>query len=141
MVMNLGDVRAGMELLGGCARKIVTVSTVWVDIPEMGVAVIRDKQQDLRANGGERPSSAVPEGLVIEDVRPDGTVAALSEPKASDRQKAGYFLVTGEGDAAYSALYIPFSAIQVLFPGENVTLSCTREECREQYRSRPGFLR
>jgi hypothetical protein len=31
-------------------------------------------------------------------------------------------------------LYVPFGAVTVLFPGENVTLDCTEHECLHLYR-------
>ncbi len=38
-------------------------------------------------------------------------------------------------------LYIPFTAIVQLDPGQRVTLDCTKEEAEKQYGEKPAFLR
>ena len=61
---------------------------------------------------------------------------SLGMPPAGGVERSGYFQVQGEaGD-----LYVPFEAIVILFPGQNVTVGSTTQECRERYRTQPEVL-
>jgi uncharacterized protein DUF2171 len=57
-------------------------------------------------------------------------------PPLSGPGHDGHFLVRDQG----KELYVPFDAIAILFPGQNLTLTCTAEECRNLYRSEPVSL-
>jgi hypothetical protein len=57
-------------------------------------------------------------------------------PDIDIHDKGEYFLVSGgEGH-----MYVPFDLVAILFPGENVTVSMTREECRQRCSVKPSCL-
>jgi hypothetical protein len=61
---------------------------------------------------------------------------ARGMPPASGEERSGYFLVQDRGED----LYVPFEAIFILFPGQNLTVGSTVEECRQRYRTPPAGL-
>jgi hypothetical protein len=67
---------------------------------------------------------------------PEMNPHTLADGMPATGGRDGHFYVRNEGDD----LYIPFDAIAILFPGQNVTVSCTAGECRERYGKRPSGL-
>src|SRR5437660_272536 len=59
------------------------------------------------------PSELTPDGYV------EPEVVVVEQADRTRHQADGYFLVEGEADS----LYLPFSMIAILFPGQNVTVS------------------
>lgn len=104
MVLNVGDIRAGMEVFGIDGAKLGTVAHAWVG----------------DWHGCEQHDFS--RGVLPSDIE---TV-----------EKGDYFLAV---DGALE-LYVPFDAITILFPGENVTVSLTQAECRERFALKPSFL-
>lgn len=54
----------------------------------------------------------------------------------------GYFQVDQGGVLGIGAshLYIPFSSVDDLVPGECVTINCAKSECSSRYEQEPDFL-
>lgn len=113
MVWNAADIHTGMEVLGLDGRPVGEVAHVWLDIDD-------GQGREFSALAHSASQGLMP----LEDVA--GAV----------RVRGGWFLVpSGESD-----LYIPFNAVQILFPGQNVTLACSSRECTELYCRRPGGI-
>ncbi len=77
-------------------------------------------------------------GQVWIDHRSDPMSHDLSKgmPASVEADRDGYFLLRHEEDE----FFVPFNAIVILFPGQNVTLGCTADECRERYSMLPPPL-
>jgi hypothetical protein len=69
------------------------------------------------------------------DTEPSPHDLAGGMPASTDAGRDGHFLVLGGGDE----LVVPFEAIVILFPGQNLTIACTAEECRERYCAELGM--
>lgn len=118
MVWNAADIREGMEVLGLDGRCIGRVTHVWLDLSER-------PDSDLDTLGHHAAQGLMP----LEQV--SGTASV----------EGGYFLVEPvEGEMDGPPLYVPFGAVQILFPGQNVTLSWASDECRKQYGRPPVGL-
>jgi len=54
----------------------------------------------------------------------------------------GFFKVEHGGIFGIGAtdLYIPFSDVATVVPGDSVTVSCTKDECGDRYAHKPDFL-
>jgi hypothetical protein len=57
-------------------------------------------------------------------------------PDIDTHDKGEYFLVSG-GEVE---MYVSFDVVAILFPGENVTVSMTVEECRQHCSVKPSCL-
>jgi hypothetical protein len=73
-----------------------------------------------------------------------GTVADLQTTTVSP-DPAGdqtYLKVEHGGILGIGAtdLYIPFSAVQTVVPGDNLTVNCTKDTCGDLYGTKPDFL-
>jgi hypothetical protein len=111
MVWNAADIRTGMDVFGLDGRLIGSVVEVWLEVAE---------PRDLDA--GSLGHSAAHGLMPLGDV--SGAVTATD----------GYFSLESADQSEPSwRLFIPFSAVQILFPGQNVTLACSSEECRKKY--------
>ena len=146
MVQNLGDIQGGMEVFGLDGSKIGTITdvrlspldhnspnvrgAVEVPLPPTGAGTEpRGTGDPDRADPPrlDRETRSIPGGPARETVG----VAVI----APTRSASSYFEVDDEaGDKTY---YIPFTAVSSCFPGQNVTLDCTRQECRERYSDAP----
>ncbi len=115
MVSNVGDVRGGMDVYT-------------VDGERLGMVVdVLLSQWDADTPNVRGPITlSLPPGTMISHVTDAARIAPTQAPTS-------YFTVARE-DGAY---YIPFGAITILFPGQNVTLDCTPEECAALYRRAP----
>lgn len=130
MILNIGDIRGGMDVYSIAGERVGTVTDVRLsneddDTPQVHEQVtiefpaeaVRDTGGDTQADNQHRAGSRHMERATIGPTR-----ASIS-----------YFAVEGE----HGALFIPFTVVITLFPGENVTLECTLEECEQRYRERP----
>lgn len=68
-----------------------------------------------------------------------GAIGGTGDTMTSDR---GYFQVRQGELLGFGGrdLYLPFSTIQAVAPGESVTVDCTEDTCEERYGTRPGVL-
>ena len=130
MILNLGDIRGGMDVYSIAGERVGTVTDVRLsneddDTPQVDEQVtiefpaeaVRDTGDDTEADNQHEAGSR------------DTETATIGPTRAS----ISYFVVEGE----HGALFIPFTVVMTLFPGENVTLDCTLEECDQRYRERP----
>ncbi|HLJ68987.1 MAG TPA: hypothetical protein VKX16_16670 [Chloroflexota bacterium] len=107
MVWNRGDIQPGMEVFALDGRKLGVVSEVVPDTPRELIAGALGAGE----SGGAGPAR---------------------DERIVDRP--GHFVVTGEGSPLeQQKLHIPFSAVQILFPGENVTVSWASDQCIALY--------
>jgi hypothetical protein len=111
MVNNLGDVRGGMDVYA-------------VDGERLGMVVdVLLSQSDTNTPDVRRPITlSLPRDTMIAHDSDEAHIAPTPG-------RTSYFTVATE-DTAY---YVPFGAISILFPGQNVTLDCTLEECAAWY--------
>lgn len=109
---NAADIQHGMEVLGLDGRQVGTVSRVWLDVFD-GSAF------DVGTLGHHLARGLMP----------------LDQMSGTDPVRGGYFAV--ESDGNQGSLYVPFDAVQILFPGQNVTLSCSASECWMRFKQRP----
>jgi hypothetical protein len=61
---------------------------------------------------------------------------------STDIQSAGYFKVDQGGILGLGAkhLYVPYSAVDDVVPGDCVTVNCTKDQCGDLYEQEPDFL-
>jgi hypothetical protein len=142
MAGNVGDIQGGMEVYSIAGETVGIVTDVLLspsdpDTPNVArpVAVLLppDAAADQIQEGGDQVQSEgharLEEGnrrAVIPGTSPSAVIAPAET-------STSYFLVEGDTGTAY----VPFSAIVSWFPGENLTLDCTKAECLARYRARP----
>lgn len=142
MVQNLGDIQGGMEVFGLDGSRIGTITDVRLspldhNSPNVAGAVavpLPPGAAGTEPGGTEDPDRAEPLQPERETRRvPGGPAQEIVGVAviAPTRSATSYFEVEDEaGDKTY---YIPFAAVSSCFPGQNVTLDCTRQECRDRY--------
>jgi hypothetical protein len=113
VVSNIGDVRGGMD-----------VYTADGDLLGMVVDVL------LSRSDTDTPDVR---GPITLSLPPDAVIVPDKARIAPTQGSTSYFTVAGEDDA----YYVPFEAITILFPGQNVTLDSTVEECAARYHRAP----
>jgi len=130
MILNIGDIRGGMDVYSIAGERVGTVTDVRLSIEDDDTPQV-DEQVTI-----EFPAEALHD--TGDDAQADnqhGTDYRHMEHATIGPTHASisYFVVEGE----HGAFYIPFTVVITLFPGENVTLECTLEECGQRYRERP----
>lgn len=66
-----------------------------------------------------------------------------SNTLAGDVAGQGSYLKISEGGVlgiGTTELYVPFSAVQNVSPGDSVTINCTKDQCGNMYGNKPEFL-
>jgi hypothetical protein len=132
MISGVTDIQQGMDVFGADGQKIGSVSEVYRDV-----------------GAGTAGTYGTPTGtsdIVTEEVTttptgtPGGTFAETTT--STGATSPGYFKVDQGGILGIGAkeLYIPFSAVSTVVPGENVTVSCTKDECGTRFGTKPAFL-
>lgn len=121
MAIDQSSVQTGMEVLDPTGEKIGTIS----DILDVQAYSATDTQ----------PSYTDPSTGTASDLQ---TTTVTPNPSGGQR----YFKVNQGGVLGIGAkeLYIPFSAVENIVPGDNVTVNCTKETCGDMYGSKPDFL-
>jgi hypothetical protein len=145
MIGNVMDVHTGMEVYGRDGEKIGTISEVY---PTTGT--VGSVSPGTTGSGGPGVGDVVTEEV---DVMTTPGVASTRDPgygtvsmpaAAGDAGvgSSGYVQVDQGGVLGIGTrhLYIPFSAVTDVVPGENVTVDCTKDQCGERYATKPGFL-
>lgn len=121
MLLNAGDIREPMDVFSLDGQTLGQVGAVWPNF-----YVIDDEP-----GVGDAIAARL-------EARTDSTLTVERRQITVPDHRDGYFHVSGEGSD--TCLYVPFSAIQVLFPGESVTISDTSDEAMERYTTPPPFL-
>jgi hypothetical protein len=116
MKWNVADIHGGMDVFALDGKRLGCVTRVWVDV-EIG------------------PTPGRLGHLLAEGLLPVEDVSGVRDVSG------GYFLVDGSGgEASGSSLYMPFEAVQILFPGQNVTMGWSAEECVARFRAPPSLV-
>lgn len=121
MAVNLGTVQTGMDVLDPSGNKIGTVADI------LNVAA--------RSATGSNTGAA---GLSLGTA---GDLETTTVP-ADNSSQTTYLKVDQGGILGIGAkeLYIPFSAVQNVVPGDNLTVNCTKDTCDSMYGNKPDFL-
>lgn len=131
MTSNVGDIRGGMIVFGLDGQELGTVEDVRLgrldpDTPNVAEAV------DVTATAGPMNRNGDKAGEVFERQghRAAGSEEGEARPTISPMPgSSSYFSMRRDGET----YRIPFDAVASVFPGQNVTLDCTREECVRRY--------
>lgn len=92
--------------------------------------------------GGETTGVIEEDTVIVESV-PAGTWSGTGAgPDVGTNTGNGYLDVDHGGFLGIGTqhLYIPFSEVQSVEPGTSVTLSCTKDECINQYQNQPAGI-
>jgi sporulation protein YlmC with PRC-barrel domain len=121
MAVNLSTVQTGMDVLDPSGNKIGSVSDI------LSVQAYSETDTDTVFAD---PAAGTAGDLQTTSVTPD----------PSGQQT--YLKVDQGGILGIGAkeLYIPFSAVQNVVPGDNLTVNCTKDTCGNMYGSKPDFL-
>jgi hypothetical protein len=116
MTVNLASVQTGMEVFDPVGDKIGTVADI------LDVQAYSATEQDTLTTD---PATGMPS-------------AVTPNPAAEQR----YLKVEHGGILGMGAkeLYIPFSAVETVVPGDCLTVNCTKDTCGDMYGTKPDFL-
>lgn len=122
MVTSVTDIQTGMEVFGTDGEKIGKVAEVYPNAESTGPM----------SSGVSSPAGVG--DIITEEVN-------VTPPSAMEGL-SGYVKVDHGGILGIGTqhLYIPFSALSNVLPGENVTVSCTKDQCRDLYGTKPDFV-
>ena len=109
MVWNAADIQEGMPVFGLDGEQIGLVAHVWLDVGE---------PPDLQRLGHDAADGLIP----IERMTGTGSV------------RNGCFEIDAmKRNGSSETMCVPFGAVQILFPGQNVTLMYEAHECRRRF--------
>lgn len=121
MAVDLGSVQTGMDVFDPAGEKIGTLS----DILNVQAYSATENQASYTAPGTGTTA----------DVQMGTTAPAPSGQNAYLKVDQGGILGIGAKE-----LYIPFSAVESIVPGDNLTVNCTKATCADMYGTKPEFL-
>lgn len=143
MVASTTEIQTGMAVYSSDGDKLGEIKEVY---PNPSPA--SDQTGDMGTSGEiivEEVVAALPpdEPVIVEAVYDTGVIGTGgTSPGAGSANDTGYFKVEHGGVLGIGAkdLYIPFSAVSDVVPGDRVTVSCTHDVCIKQYETKPDFL-
>ena len=121
MAIDQKTVQIGMDVVDPTGEKIGKIDDI------LDVQAYVSSESDSTSLD---PSSGTVADLAVTTVTP-----APSEEQTYLKVSEGGILGIGAKD-----LYIPFSSIRNVTPGENVTIDCTKDTCGDMYGTKPDFL-